>query len=215
LNEIFASTPFLDYASAATSIEGPALSTIRLILALAAQSPSAAGNARTVERLLPFYRGTLSPLDRTFFDLFLRIERSNSSTLTGHFAAWNPSTDSSTLLDGTRIGALGAIRKSHVRRSWSRAFASSRIAYTGEEHRKTYDPRFLVAYALALVEEDTLKPQEWTTFLESGVFGTVVAALASGDNGLRSMARATLALMHKKVEVSPALALLFRIQSRS
>ena len=111
--------------------------------------------------------------------------------------------DSTTLLDGTRIGALGAVRKAFVRRSWLRAFASTRNVYTTEEDAKTYDPRFLVAFTLALIEEDTLKPQEWTTLLESGVIGTVIAALAATDDGLRTMARATLALMHKKVEVSP------------
>ncbi|GAA5969225.1 hypothetical protein JCM3765_007248 [Sporobolomyces pararoseus] len=200
LNEIFASKPFQDYAAAGSRVDNPALATVQLVLALAKQSPSAAGNARSVERLLPFYHGTLSSLDRSFFDLFLRIERSNSASLSPLFAFWNPTTDSTTLLDGTRIGALGAVRKSFVRRSWLRAFASSRINYSKEEDEGTYDPRFLVAYTLALIEEDTLKPQEWTTFLESGVLGTVVAALASSDNGLRKMARAALALMHKKVE---------------
>ncbi|GAA5910073.1 Urb1p [Sporobolomyces salmoneus] len=200
LNEIFASQPFQDYVAAATTIEEASLSTVKLVLALAAQSPSAAGNARSVERLIPFYRGTLSSLDRSFFDLFLRIEQSSSSSVSPLFASWNPSTDSTTLLDGTRIGALGAVRKPFVRRSWLRAFASTRIVYAKEEDSKTYDPRFLVAYALSLIEEESLKPQEWTTFLESGVLGTVIASLAATDNGLRKMARTTLALMYKKVE---------------
>ncbi|GAA5837662.1 hypothetical protein JCM3766R1_000547 [Sporobolomyces carnicolor] len=200
LNEIFASKAFHDYASNASTIAGASLSTVELVLALSAQSPSAAGNARSVERLVPFYRGTLSPLDQSLFALFRSIERSRSSSLSSLFAAWNPSMDSTTLLDGTRIGALGAVRKAFVRRSWLRAFASTRNVYTTEEDAKTYDPRFLVAFTLALIEEDTLKPQEWTTLLESGVVGTVIAALAAADDGLRTMARATLALMHKKVE---------------
>jgi len=202
LNEIYASKPYQNVVSAASTIDSAALSTLQLVLALALQSPSAAGNARSVDRLLPFYRGTLSTLDRSLFDLFLRIERTTPSSLSPLLRSWNPSTDSSTLLDGTRIGALGAVRKPFVRRSWLRAFASTRIAYTAEEDEKTYDPRFVVAFVLALVEEDDLKPQEWTTFLESGVLGTVVAALAASDDGLRMMARATLALMSKKVEVS-------------
>jgi len=202
LNEIYASKPHQNAVSAASTINAVALSTFQLVLALALQSPSAAGNARSVDRLLPFYRGTLSTLDRSLYDLFLRIERTTPSSLSPLLRSWNPSTDSSTLLDGTRIGALGAVRKPFVRRSWLRAFASSRIAYTAEEDEKTYDPRFIVAFVLALVEEDDLKPQEWTTFLESGVLGTVVAALAASDDGLRTMARATLALMSKKVDVS-------------
>ncbi|GAA5926014.1 Urb1p [Sporobolomyces koalae] len=201
LNEIFASQAFLDFVSSATTPDATCLSTIKLALALAAQSPLAAGSARAIDRLLPFYRGTVSPFDRSLLNLFVLIERSGTSSATVAFKSWNPSTDSSTLLDGTRVGALGALRKAFIRRSWARAFASTRISYTTEEDETTYDPRFIVAFVLALVEEDDLKPQEWTTFLESGALGTVVAALASTDDGLRRMARATCALMYKKVEL--------------
>ncbi|GAA6061946.1 hypothetical protein JCM10212_001988 [Sporobolomyces blumeae] len=199
LNEIFASAPFQTFLSSSTDLSVAATSTIKLALALAAQSSSATLSARAVDRLLPFYRGTLSALDRALLDTFSRAEASGSTSISSVFKAWNPSTDSSTLLDGTRIGALGVTQRPFVRRSLARAFASSRTAFSLEEDAKTYDPRFLVAYVLALVEEDDLKPQEWTTFLESGTLGTVVSALAASDNGLRSMARATLAGMAKKI----------------
>ncbi|GAA6025207.1 hypothetical protein JCM11491_004864 [Sporobolomyces phaffii] len=205
LNEVFASSDFQEYQASASTLQGAALSTVHLVLALAGQSPAAAGNARSVERLVPFYRATLSAFDRSLFDLFLRIERSGTVSLARVLAAWSPSADTTTLLDGTRIGALGAVRKPFVRRSWARAFASSRIAASSAaaaaaDDATTYDPRFVVAFTLGLVEEDDLKPQEWTTFLESGALGTVVAALAASDDGLRTMARATLALLSKTVD---------------
>lgn len=53
----------------------------------------------------------------------------------------------------------------------------------------------------ALAEEDELKPQEWTTLLESGVLGTAVAALASSETGLRGLARTALAALLRKIQV--------------
>ncbi|GAA5900082.1 hypothetical protein JCM5296_002051 [Sporobolomyces johnsonii] len=199
LNEVFASSHFRNF-STSTTTDVAASSAIELVLALSLQSPSAAANARTADQLIPFYRGTLSSTDRALLDLFQRIELVSGTSLSPSLRAWNPSTDSTTLLDGSRIGALGATQKPFVRRSWLRAFASSRLEYSNEDDTKTYDPRFLIGFVLALVEEDELKVQEWTILLESGVLGTVVAALAASEPSLRDMARATLAATLKKIE---------------
>ncbi|CEQ40970.1 SPOSA6832_02649, partial [Sporobolomyces salmonicolor] len=199
LNEVFASSHFRNF-STSTTTDAAASSAIELVLALALQSPFAAANARTADQLIPFYRGTLSSTDRALLDLFQRIELVSGSSLSPSLKAWNPSTDSTTLLDGSRIGALGATQKPFVRRSWLRAFASSRLEYSTDDDSKTYDPRFLIGFVLGLVEEDELKVQEWTILLESGVLGTVVAALAASAPSLRAMARATLATTLKKIE---------------
>ncbi|BGP19579.1 hypothetical protein JCM10213_001382 [Rhodosporidiobolus nylandii] len=199
LNEIFASDPFLAFSSApreASPALAPALS---LILALSSTSASAAASSRAAERLIPFYRATLSAQDRALLSLFQRIELASGQSVSPVLRGWNPSTDASTLLDGSRVGALGAAQRAYTRRSWARAFASSRTSFTPEEDAKTYDPRFLIAFVAALVEEDELKPQDWTTVLESGALGTVVASLASSEASMRLMARATLAGLAKKI----------------
>ncbi|GAA5995357.1 Urb1p [Rhodotorula paludigena] len=200
LNEIFASPVFLAFAANQSDSADAAAAVIALALALGTTSPVAADNARTVERLIPFYRGTLAPTDRALLDLFQRIELVGGSSISPTLAGWNPSTDSTTLLDGSRVSALGATQKSFVRRSWARAFASTRTTYSAAEDAKTYDPRFIVGIVAALAEEDELKPQEWTVLLESGALGTAVAALASSETGLRGLARTALAALLRKIQ---------------
>lgn len=177
-------------------------SVLALVITLASSSPTAAANARSVERLVPFYRGTLSAVDRSLLDLFQRIELVGGVSISPALRNWAPSVDAASLLDGTRIAAIAASQKTFVRRSWARAFASARTSFAGDEDGKTYDPRFVVAFVAALADEDELKPQEWTTLLESGMVGTVVAALASSSGGLRGLARSALAALLKKAEVS-------------
>ncbi|GAA6049204.1 hypothetical protein JCM3770_003309 [Rhodotorula araucariae] len=200
LNEVFASPRFHLFAANQVDSVDAIAPMLGLVLALATSSPSAASNARSVDRLVPFYRGTLSATDRALLDLFQRLELISGTSVSPALKAWNPSTDSTTLLDGTRVGALGAAHKTFVRRSWARAFASARTTYRIEDDERTYDPLFLVGFVAALAEEDELKPQEWTTLLESGVLGTVVAALAATGDGLRGLARATLATLLKKIQ---------------
>ncbi|GAA5921027.1 hypothetical protein JCM3775_004058 [Rhodotorula graminis] len=200
LNEIFASPRFATFANEQAESVEPIRSALTLVLALATSSVTAAANARVVDRLVPFYHGTLSTMDRALLDLFQRVELVGGASISPALKAWNPSTDSTALLDGTRVGALGAAQKTFVRRSWARAFASSRTVYTAADDERTYDPLFIVGFVAALAEEDELKPQEWTTLLESGVLGTVVAALASSSEGLRGLARATLAMILKTIQ---------------
>ncbi|GAA5902398.1 hypothetical protein JCM8208_007278 [Rhodotorula glutinis] len=200
LNEVFASARFATFASEQAESVEPIRSALTLVLALATSSVTAAANARVVDRLVPFYHGTLSTMDRALLDLFQRVELVGGSSISPALKAWNPSTDSTALLDGTRVGAIGAAQKAFVRRSWARAFASSRTVYSSAEDERTYDPLFIVGLVAALAEEDELKPQEWTTLLESGVLGTVVAALASSSEGLRGLARATLAMVLKAIQ---------------
>ncbi|BGP34984.1 hypothetical protein JCM10296v2_006808 [Rhodotorula toruloides] len=200
LNEIFASPRF--HAFTANPVDSPPTvsSALALVLALASSSPTAAANARSVERLVPFYRGTLSPIDCSLLDLFQRIELVSGASISPALRNWAPSVDSASLLDGTRIAAIAASQKTFIRRSWARAFASTRTLFAAEDDAKTYDPHFIVPFVAALADEDDLKPQEWTTLLESGMLGTVVAALASSDNGLRGLARSALAALLKKAE---------------
>ncbi|GAA5853151.1 hypothetical protein JCM8547_000217 [Rhodosporidiobolus lusitaniae] len=203
LNEIFASSIFISFTSSALSPETRTLAVpaLRLVLALSSSSPSAASSARTANRLIPFYRGTLSTLDRSLLTLFQRIELVSGQSISPVLKRWNPSLpDAAATLDGTRVGALGAAQRAFTRRSWSRAFASSRTDYSEKDDEKTYDPRFVVGFVLAMVEEEELKVQEWTAVLESGALGTVVASLASSEEGLRLMARATLAALFRKIK---------------
>ncbi|KAK4329709.1 hypothetical protein RTBOTA2_005661 [Rhodotorula toruloides] len=200
LNEIFASPRFHAFTANPTESPVAVSSALALVLALASSSPTAAANARSVERLISFYRGTLSTVDRSLLDLFQRIELVSGASISPALRNWAPSVDSASLLDGTRIAAVAASQKTFVRRSWARAFASTRTSFAPEDDAKTYDPHFIVPFVAALADEDDLKPQEWTTLLVSGMLGTVVAALASSDNGLRGLARSALAAVIKKVE---------------
>ncbi|BGO95132.1 hypothetical protein NBRC10512_006416 [Rhodotorula toruloides] len=200
LNEIFASPRFHAFTANPTDSPTAVSSALALVLALASSSPTAAANARSVERLVPFYRGTLSPGDRSLLDLFQRIELVSGASVSPALRNWAPSIDSASLLDGTRIAAIAASQKTFVCRSWARAFASTRTSSAAEDDARTYDPHFIVPFVAALADEDDLKLQEWTTLLESGMLGTVVAALASSDNGLRGLARSALAALLKKAE---------------
>ncbi|GAA6043934.1 hypothetical protein JCM8097_000909 [Rhodosporidiobolus ruineniae] len=205
LNEIFASSAFISYASAPLAAETATETSavLSLVLALASSSASAAANSRAAERLIPFYRGTLSATDRALLSLFQRVELASGQSVSPVLRQWNPSTSAdaaATLLDGTRVATLGASSKPFVRRSWSRAFASTRQVYSAEDDAKTYDPRFLLAFVGALAVEDEMKPQEWTTLLESGALGTVVASLTASEPSARLMARATLSTLLKKIQ---------------
>jgi nucleolar pre-ribosomal-associated protein 1 len=205
LNEIYASSAFISLTATSLSPSSRVLSTpaLSLILALSASSPSAAANARTAERLVPFYRATLAPLDVALLALFQRIEIASGRSIAPILKGWNPAAAdaTATLLDGSRVGALGASQRPFVRRSWARAFASTRTAYSEADDARTYDPRFIVSLVGALVAEDELKVAEWTTVLESGAVGTVVASLASSEKSLRLQARATLGGLLRKIKV--------------
>lgn len=205
LNEIYASTAFITLAAnSATADPATVAALLNFVFALASTSTASAANARTVERLVPFYRGTLSARDRTLLDLFQRVEMMSSASISPILRAWIPTSEPDVSLDGTRIGALAVADKKAIRRSWARAFASSRTKYSAVEDAKTYDPVFLVSYLAALVDEDDMKPQDWTLLLESGVLGTAVAALASSSPALRGLGRAALAALAERIKVSNA-----------
>ncbi|GAA5877773.1 hypothetical protein JCM3774_000753 [Rhodotorula dairenensis] len=200
LNEIYASTAFITLAAnSATADPATVTAVLEFVLALASTSIASAANARSVERLVPFYRGTLAARDRTMLDLFQRIEMMSSASISPILRGWIPTSEPDVSLDGTRIGALAVADKKAIRRSWARAFASSRTQYSAAEDAKTYDPVFLVSFLAALVDEDEMKPQDWTVLLESGVLGTAVAALASSSLALRGLARATLAALAERI----------------
>ncbi|GAA5984401.1 hypothetical protein JCM10908_003333 [Rhodotorula pacifica] len=201
LNEIYASTAFITLAAnSAAADEVTVTAVLEFILALASTSIASAANARSVERLVPFYRGTLSPRDRSLLDLFQRVEMMSPASISPILRAWFPTSEPDVSLDGTRIGALAVADKKAIRRSWARAFASSRVQDTATDNSRTHDPAFLIGYLAALVDEDDMKPQDWTLLLESGVLGTAVAALASSSSALRGLARAALAALAERIK---------------
>ncbi|KWU41852.1 hypothetical protein RHOSPDRAFT_36620 [Rhodotorula sp. JG-1b] len=201
LNEIYASTAFITLAANPVTADAMTVTAVLdFVFALASTSIASAANARSVERLVPFYRGTLSNSDRSLLDLFQRVEMMSPASISPLLRAWIPTSEPDASLDGTRIGALAVADKKAIRRSWARAFASSRIRYSATENAKTFDPVFLVGFLTALVDEDDMKPQDWTLLLESGVLGTAVAALASSSYALRGLARATLAALAERIK---------------
>lgn len=217
LNEIYASTAYLTLAAnPAQPYDVPARDVPQFIRALASTSVAAAANARTVERLMPFYRGTAHEQDRSLLDLFQKIELMSPASISPAFRGWIPTSERDISLDGTRVGALSVADKKAIRRSWARAFASSRTLGTSAskpvsdaaagsadvEATGTYDPVFLTSFVATLIEEDEMKPQDWTTLLESGVLGTVVASLASSSPGLRGIARTALSGLAQRIKVS-------------
>lgn len=202
MNEIYASTAFITLAANPVTADATTVTAVLdFVFALASTSIASAANARSVERLVPFYRGTLSNRDRSLLDLFQRVEMMSPASISPLLRAWIPTFEPDASLDGTRIGALAVADKKAIRRSWARAFASSRIRYSATENAKTYDPVFLVGFLAALIDEDDMKPQDWTLLLESGVLGTAVAALASSSYALRGLARATFAALAERIKV--------------
>lgn len=161
---------------------------------------AAAASSRVLEKMMPFYGGTLSTDDTSLLLLFQKIEVIGGNSISAAFRLWNPSLDL-TPVESSRAGSLGVIQVGYVRRSWLRACASTRTVFPREHVDITYDPHFLLSYLSHTIAEDDLKPQDWTSILESGTLGLAVAALASSSNTLRAMARSTLAITLSKIEV--------------
>lgn len=174
---------------------------IKLVVALALSSIQAASSSRVIEKLMPFYGGTLSADDQSLLDLFQRIELVTGTSVSSALRAFNPSLDLSPP-ETTRAGTLAALQLGYVRRSWLRICASSRTVFPSEHSSITYDPRFLLPFLRHTIAEEELKGTDWLGILETGVLGIAVAALASSSTSLRSMGQATLADVLVKVAVS-------------
>lgn len=174
---------------------------VSLVVLLSSASVTAAASSRVLEKMMPFYGGTLSGDDTSLLLLFQKIEVIAGSSISAAFRLWNPSLDL-TPVESSRAGSLGVIQIGYVRRSWLRACASTRTVFPREHIDITYDPHFLLSYVSHTIAEDDLKPQDWTSILESGTLGLAVAALASSSDTLRAMARSTLAITLSKIEVS-------------
>lgn len=173
---------------------------IRLVIALSFSSIPAAAGARVIEKMMPFYGGTLSDDDQSLLDLFQRIELVVGGSVSIAMRAWNPSLDLSPP-ETSRAGTFAALQLGYVRRSWLRVSSSSRTVFPAEHANITYDPRFLLPLLCHAIAEEEMKGADWLGILETGVLGLAVAALASSSNSLRSMAQATLANVLVKVEV--------------
>jgi hypothetical protein len=174
---------------------------VRLVVALATSSLAAAASSRLIEKLMPFYGGTLSANDVALVDLFQRLEVVGGGSISVAFKSWNPSLDQSPL-ENTRTASLAGVQSGYVRRSSLRVCASTMTTFPKEHADITYDPHFLLPYVAHTIAEDELKGQDWITILESGVLGVVVAALASSAASTRMVARAALKNALVKLEVS-------------
>lgn len=173
---------------------------VRLAVSIARSSVSAAATSRAVEKLMPLYGGTLSTDDRLLLNLFQRIELTVGHPLSVAFRKWNPSLDQSPP-ESTRAGTLAALQVGYVRRSWLRACASTRTTFPVEHANITYDPEFLLPFLSHAIVEEELKASDWLGFLETGVLGLAVAALASSSPSLCRLAQSTLADSLVKIEV--------------
>ena len=175
---------------------------ISLVVALATSALASAATSRVVERLMPFYGGTLSSDDAMLVDLFQRIELISGGSISVALRQWNPALDESPL-ESTRAGSLAAIQPGYARRSWLRVCASSATQFPKEHAEITYDPEFLLSYLSQTIVEDELKGQDWNALVETGALSLAVAALASSSTSTRLTARVTLLQAEKKLEVRP------------
>ena len=165
---------------------------IGLVVALSHSSILSASSTRVVEKLMPFYGGTLSSDDKSILNLFHRIEIIIGNPLSVAFRKFNPSLDPST---------LSALSVNYVKRSWLRSCASTRTIFPQEHERITYDSEFMLGLLSQTIVEEELKISDWLALLETGILGLAIAALGSSESGLRRLAQATLADTLVKVQV--------------
>jgi hypothetical protein len=174
---------------------------VQLVIALSRSSTESAAATRVIDKLVPFYRGTLAPVDRSILALAQRIEFTTDTVVSPAFLAWNPTLDLSPL-EPSRLAALGALQPGHVRRACLRACASNRTQFPPEHDAITYDPIFLLSFLAQAAAHDEFKLTDWLAVLETGALSVAVAALASSSGTLRLLGRATIQSLLKKLEVS-------------
>jgi hypothetical protein len=210
LNAVFASAHY--HARLLTDLDAKKIqsSILSLVFALSSSSVTACASARAVEKLMPFYGGTLSSDDTALIVLFQKIELVAGGTISTAFSRWNPSLDQSPV-EATRAGSLAALQTGYVHRAYLRICASSRTTFPREHSEITYDPHFLLPYLQHTIAEDELKGQDWINILESGVLGLAIAGLASSSPSVRANSRSVLASTLTKLQVS----LLLRFPSTS
>lgn len=180
---------------------------ITLVVTLATSALASAASSRVVEKLMPFYGGTLSADDALLVDLFQRIELVSGGSISVALRQWNPALDESPL-ESTRAANLAALQLGYARRSWLRVCASSATPFPKEHRDITYDPEFLLPFLSQTIIEDELKGQDWNALIETGALSLAVAALASSSASVRLTARVTLLQAVKKLEVrAPAFSL--------
>lgn len=200
LNEVFASSDFRPRPLTDAATRKAQSAIIRLVIALSTSSIQAAASSRVLEKLIPFYGGTLSADDAALVDLFQRIEIVSGASVSIAFRSWNPSLDDSPL-ESSRAASLGLVQSGYVRRAWLRVCASSRTTFPKEHAEITYDPHFLLPFVAHTIAEDELKAADWIAILESGVLAVVVAALGSSSDSTRLIARGALKTALIKLEV--------------
>ena len=205
LSNIFAHAEFKPRLLNSDAARNAQSAIVGLVVALSRASILAAASTRVVEKLMPFYGGTLSRDDRSILNLFHRIEIIIGNPLSVAFRKFNPSLDPQSPPESTRASTLAALEINYVKRSWLRACSSSRTSFLAEHQRITYDPEFLLGLLSQTIVEEELKISDWLAFLETGILGLAIAALGSSSPGLRRLAQATLADAIVKVQVSTTL----------
>lgn len=199
---MFASPHFVARAATdALDLRKVQFAVLSLIGSLSDSSIAAASSCRIVERLVPFYGGTLSSDDVALLDLFQRVELLGGVSISAAFRTWNPSLEG-TPIEGSRAGSLASLQPSYVHRTCLRVCASSKTPFPKEHAEITYDPAFLLPFLSHSISEDDFKAQDWINLLESGVLGLPIAALAASSDMVRLAARTALANTLTKLAVS-------------
>lgn len=168
---------------------------------LSSSSPLSAAAVRVVDKLIPFYGGTLSEDDRTKLALFQKIEYTSQVPISPSLVGWNPTADLSPL-EPSRLAALGAVQTAFIKRACLRVCASSSTIFPEDHDAITYDPVFFLSFVEQAIAHDELKLSDWIAIVESGALSVTVAALASSSTSHRLVARATIQALLKKLEVS-------------
>lgn len=201
LNAIFANPQFRPRPDSELDVRAIQDSIVKLVIALSRSSTASAAATGVIDKLVPFYRGTLSPNDQSILALARKIEYTTEAVVSPALSNWNPTVDSSPL-EPSRLAALGALQPGHVRRACLRACASSQTQFPSDHDSITYDPVFLLSFVAQAAAHDEFKLSDWLAVLETGALSIAVAALASSQSSMRLVARATVQLLLKKLEVS-------------
>ena len=201
MNAVFANPQFRPRPDSDVEVREIQDSIVNLVLALSTSSTASAVAARVIDKLVPFYRGTLASSDRAILALAQKIECTTDSLVTHAFSSWNPTLDMSPL-EPSRVAALGVLQAGHVRRACIRACASNTTQFPPEHDAITYDPMFLLSFVAQAAVHDDFKLSDWLAVLETGALSIAIAALASSSSSMRLLGRATIQSSLKKLEVS-------------
>ncbi|GAA99026.1 uncharacterized protein L969DRAFT_43547 [Mixia osmundae IAM 14324] len=181
-------------------------SLIALLCALVSAHPATLDDAEVASVLVSLYDARISPAGRAILEVLRLTERNRMLSLRPALLMWTPDvgmTSSSSLQS-----LLGLDRKG------MRAAFTQTLGGKQSMDPTAYEPVFILAFAVAALEDSELSARDWIGLASTCLFGLAICALASPRKpdrmlGDRFLARCRLRLQEAEFREQPELLLVF------